>query len=203
MANLDAKGLSVVTSTAYARGVDLVDVVSVEAVSSVRARITFDRPMTNNAALVSKYNYAIETSTPGAVTPSISSVESENVSAPTFVDVIMSEMTDGADYDMEVNPNGPTDYNGDPVDPDNNTGSMTGIGVAPTIESVAAVGPNRVDVTFSEAMKDNVDIRNASKYVFDNGLSTISVLEVDGDTVKLVTSDQTPGVVYGLTVEVV
>jgi hypothetical protein len=200
MANLDAKGIAYITFDAKARAVELVNVESVIAAYSMRIRVAFDRGMTKDAALLSKYNYDIQTSTPGAVTPAITSIEAENISQPTFVDLIISEMTDGATYEVEVNPNGPIDINGDPIDPDNNTGSVTGVGIRPTIESVTAVGPNRVDVKFSEAMKDNADIRDASNYSFDNGLHVLSVLDFDYDTVKLITDTQSPGIVYNLTV---
>ena len=49
-------------------------------------------------------------------------------------------------------------------------------------------------------MKDNIDIRDATNYVWDNGLVTLSVLDFDNDTVKLATSEQVEGLLYQLTI---
>jgi hypothetical protein len=80
------------------------------------------------------------------------------------------------------------------------TASFTGDGDTPTVKLLIPQGANRVDVVFNEPMEDNTDIRNPAKYSFDNGLTVVSVLEFDNDTVKLATSDQTPGTLYTLTI---
>jgi hypothetical protein len=75
-----------------------------------------------------------------------------------------------------------------------------GIGDAPSIKQVLAVSPNRVDVVFNENMKSTPEILDPSRYTWSGGLSTLDVLELDGDTVKLVTTDQTTGAIYDLTI---
>jgi len=202
MADVNGYGLGQIAFTALAHGVTLVKVSAAESISSIKTKVTFDRSMTKNAALISKYNYQITTTTPGAIIPAISSVVAENVDNPTYVELNISEMTNAASYVVEVNPSGPVDFNGNPVDPDNNDESFVGIGIAPYVHSVAAISENRADVIFSESMKDNDAIRDPNAYTFDNGLSVLSVLEVSQETVKLVTSDQTPGLLYALTVDV-
>ena len=110
-------------------------------------------------------------------------------------------MTDGANYEVSVSTIAPTDLSFNTMDGAANTQPFVGVGEAPVIASVVGVSRNRADVVFSETMKDNADIREASRYTWDNGLQTLDVLDVAGDTVQLVTSDQTPGVLYTLTVD--
>jgi len=192
-------GLCSSLMTGLGQVVQLVKIALVEAITATRIRITFDRPMKKDAALLSRYNYQVTPQTPGAATIFVDSVEPENRLHPEFVDLIISEMTDAATYRGEVNPDGPVDPEGVPMDPGYNYDDYTGIGIAPTVSQVVAVSENRIDVVYSETMKDNADIRNPSKYSFDNGLSVIDVLEFDGQTVKLVTSNQVPGTLYTLT----
>ena len=199
-AEVAPSGLCLVELTALGHVVQLVKVVLVEAITSTRIRITFDRPMLKDAALLNKYNYQVSPITPGAATIFVSEVEPQNRIKPEFVDLIISEMTDGATYRCEVNPDGPTDPEGVPLSPGDSTYDYTGIGIAPTVSQVIAVSENRIDVVFSETMRDNDDIKDPSKYSFDGGLSVIDVLEFDGTTAKLVTSDQASGYLYTLTI---
>jgi hypothetical protein len=119
------------------------------------------------------------------------------------VDIDLTEMTQGGSYRVTVNTGSgsPTDRYGFTVNLVGCFADFAGVGTAPTVVSVAAVGRNRVDVKFSEPMLDDGgDIRDPGRYTFDGGLSVISVLDVVGDTVKLVTSDQTAGQLYNLTI---
>lgn len=77
---------------------------------------------------------------------------------------------------------------------------ITGVGEAPTLVRWQRVSRNRVDVYFSEPMLDGAEIRNPARYTFDNGLTTVSVLAVEGSIVKLATTDVLPGVLYTLTI---
>lgn len=166
-----------------------------------RVRITFDEPMRRGAALASIGNYLFTPISVGAATLFFSEVivpaEPAN---PSYVDVVVSEMTDGATYEVMVA--NVTDVAGNVIDPANDTASFTGVGAAPTVQSVIAVGLNRVDVVFSERMRDTPDLRDPTNYTFDNGLTVLEVLGFSDDTVQLVTSDQTPGLLYTLTVNV-
>jgi hypothetical protein len=82
----------------------------------------------------------------------------------------------------------------------NNFATFEGIGERPTIKRIESTSINGANIIFSEPMLDNDYIRNSEKYVFDGGLTVLSVSDVDVDTVKLVTSDQTPGTIYNLTI---
>lgn len=193
--------ISMAQSLCLAQFVQEVKVTDIAAITSTKVRVTFDRGMLNNTALKNVGNYSISPQTPGAANLYLSSVEPENKTYPTFVDIITSEMTDGAMYQGMVSSYGPIDPEGVPVDANNNTYSYVGSGDLPTISQVIAISKNRVDVVFTENMKDNPDIRNPENYEFDNGLITLEVLDMEADTVKLVTTDQTPGVLYTLIIK--
>lgn len=167
-----------------------------------RLRVTFSEPMRRDSALTTPSNYTFNVLTAGAATPYIDRIElPDGVTYPTYVDLLISELTDGASYEVVASTVGPTDRALNPVNPLGDTAAFTGVGVNPLVDRVEAVGRNRADIIFSEPMRSNSDIFEASRYTWDNGLVTLEVLEVVGNTVKLVTSDQTPGTLYNLTID--
>jgi hypothetical protein len=156
--------------------------------------------MKNDDNLVNRLFYTIIPVTSGAVNCYINEVKAPYVAHPEYVDLITSEMTDSSSYTVYVDTDGPTDLENTPVDPDNNEQNFVAEGIIPTIDKIIAISENQIDVVFSENMKINSAIKNISKYSFDNGLSVLSVISVIGDTVSLATSEQTPGIIYTLTV---
>jgi len=122
---------------------------------------------------------------------------------PRWVDIILdTEMTDGGEYELRILPpelGGPASPDGDGFEIDY-AADFKGIGEKPEVQAVQAVGLNRVDVIFTERMKNNDAIKDPNNYVFDKGLVVKSVLGVDEETVMLATSDQEPGELYTLTV---
>jgi hypothetical protein len=179
-------------------------VASATPLSSTRVRVTFDGQMVSDSQLMTPSNYVFTTLAPGAVAVSVRGVTPQpGVTYPTYVDIDLTEMTQGGSYRVTVNtgPGSPVDRYGFTVNAVGKSADFSGVGTAPTVVSVAAVGTNRVDVKFSEPMLDDGgDIRDPGRYSFDGGLTVLSVLDVVGDTVKLVTSDQTPGQLYNLTI---
>lgn len=167
-----------------------------------RVRFHFSEPMLRSAALEAPANYGFSVLTPGASDIYVESVVvPDTPTNPSYVDVFCSEQTIGADYEATVSTSGPTDRSLNSINPASATVAFVGIGTTPTVARVEAISQNRVDVVFSEAMASNADIREASRYTWDSGLLTLSVLDVVSDTVKLVTSDQTPGTLYNLTID--
>ncbi len=175
---------------------------SAVATNNIKIRVTFDEAMDRNGTeLENPLNYTV-TPTGGGASIFVSSVvlPVDDVN-PAFVDLVTTEMTDGAGYSLAVNSSGPIrDAAFNPLDSGFDTAAFTGIGDAPELKSVVAVSSTRVDVIYNEIMKDNADIRDPSKYVWNNGLTTLSVLDFDVDTVKLVTSEQVEGLLYQLTI---
>lgn len=176
-----------------------VKVSQVFALTKNKIRIVFDSPMNDDEELISPDNYILEPISSNGVQLYYEEIEPENISYPNYIDVICSEMTDSILYQATVL-YGPTSKDNSPIDPNNNTISFTGKGEKPTVLRLETISPNRVDVIFSEPMLDNEDIKNLVNYSFDNGLNILEILEVDGDRVKLVTTDQDPGVLYTLTI---
>lgn len=157
--------------------------------------VKFDTPMDDSWA-TSLSAYAIEP-TPGAspVYYSSATISTDGLS----VEIDITETLNNAAYDFVVS-NLVRDHYGNTIDPAFNSGVFFGVGIEPTVIRAVAISQNRLDVVFSEKMADNVEIRNASRYTVDNGLTVLEVLEVDGDTVKLVTTDQIPQTLYTLTI---
>lgn len=171
---------------------------SAEVIGGDTIRVSFSEPMRKDALLSLPANYLFTPVTAGAAQLFFDSVSVPDLDDPTYVDIEVSEMTNGATYDVTVN--GPTDKAFNPIGAPA-TASFTGEGANPYIESVIPVSKNRVDVVFSEAMLDNADINDPTKYTWNYGLTTLAVLEVTtAGVVKLSTSDQHPGTLYTLTV---
>ena len=74
-----------------------------------------------------------------------------------------------------------------------------GIGVAPSLVLAFALSPTLVEVRFSEPILDYGDVRNVAAWLFDLGLSVLSVVSVGTDSVTLQTSAQAEGQLYTLT----
>lgn len=159
--------------------------------------VTFDEDMYDETALVSRLNYIIVCNTSGAAAAFVKSVK--RVSA-TQVRLEISETTTGASYTVACGNVRDVYFN--PINLAANDANFTGAGTTPRITLVKAVGPNRVDVVFSEAMLDTADLRDVSRYAFSGGLSVISAMPDRSDprVVQLVTSEWVANVEYTLTI---
>lgn len=175
--------------------------VSVDVKSSVLIRLNFSEEMILNSDLIDPNNYTVEPITPGAAPVFFTEVITpEDDDFPIWVELPLSEMTDGDTYEVTVSATGPVNRTFETMDSANNSTQYTGKGVFPSIDRAESVGANRADIIFTELMEDNASIRDETKYTWDNGLTTLSVLDVVGDIVKLVTSEQTEGILYTLTI---
>jgi len=166
-------------------------------------RVLFSNPMTDNDELLDVDNYTITPLDAGLSVPAIyKKIIAENKTYPTYVDIDCTEMTIGQTYNFEINVStgGPTDFEGNLVDPATGVKTFAGTGKKPTIKSVEATGDDECKITFSEVMENNLDIKNPTKYTFDNGLTVLSVESVSGSEVVLKTSEQTEGTLYLLTI---
>jgi hypothetical protein len=170
---------------------------NVEATSSTRLRLTFEKPMNRSDLLEESYYFL--TAVEAAVAIYLQSVVVPGDTYPTYVDLIVSEMTNGKTYNCEVS-TAVRDRWGVHLSATFNDLDFSGVGEAPEIKSVKATAKNRVLVTFTEPMRDNADIRDPAKYSFDKGLGVQSVLNMESDQVELITDEQTPGEIYTLTV---
>jgi len=176
-------------------------IASVVAVNSTKVRITFDNQMTDDVALIDLDNYTITPTGFGVPVYKIS-MEAEGVTYPNYVDITISEMTDGQIYQAEIETaaDGPIDRYGDNIDVSKSTETFTGVGEKPEIKYVEALSETSAKVVFTEAMEDNTKIRDETNYSFDNGLTISEITSVSGDSVFFKTSEQTPGLLYTLTI---
>lgn len=171
------------------------------ALNATKIRVTFDEPMDlNGTELENPLNYTI-TPTGGGASVFVGSVVLPAGTNPSFVELVVSEMTDGGAYEVAVASAGPIrDAAFNPLDAGFDTAAFTGAGDAPLLLQIVPVSKTRVDVIFNETMKDNADIRDPSNYVWNNGLVTLSVLDFTVDTLRIVTTEQTEGLLYQLTI---
>lgn len=170
---------------------------SIQVISDTRVRVFFSEPMRDDPDLRATSNYVI-TSLTGGVDMFVSRIEPEsNEVNPTFVDLIVTEGTNAEDYEVTVS--NVKDVAGNVIGTPN-VDSFTATGTPPVIEALQAISINRVDVIFNEPIQVNAFALDPANYVWDNGLSTVEVIEVDGNRAKLVTTDQDPDTLYTLTV---
>lgn len=124
----------------------------------------------------------------------------QGIAHPTHVDIkLSSEMSIDAEYVCEVETeDGPTDLHGQPFDEEFNSGSFVGEGAIPLLFSVQSVSSTLIDVIFNENMYQNFAIMNPNNYIFDGDLVVLKIVSVKGNTVRLQTTEQTPGQIYTL-----
>jgi len=170
----------------------------VDTVNNKKLRLWFNKPMLKNADLVNPASYSF-TPSPGAAPLYFAQIRTPNELFPYYVDIETSEMTNMAEYTAEVSTS-LQDRWGNHISSEFNHVTFDGLGISPIVSSVKAVSATMMDVFFDENMRDNADLRNKDKYVFDNGLSVLAVVEVDGARVRLQTSEQVSGLLYTLAV---
>lgn len=193
--------LSDVAEVTDAIAVSLINTLSItnaRALTDRKVRIDFTTPALVNSALSNPANYTFVTSTPGAVEIIPMSIDLPPGQVnPSFVEVNVTEHTDGAIYQVSISPL--------IVGPGGETGggaakSYAGKGTSPQVTLVLAMSPTEAVVYFDEPILDNPAANDVANYVWDNGLSTVAVIEVVGNTVTLQTTPQTPLELYNLTV---
>lgn len=200
MADINGWGLADIELDGFAHLAEKVNINSVTMYTG-KIRVVFDRGMLKNDALTDISNYTIIRPTTDDVQPVINSITTENVDEPTWIELNCTEHTIGSTYQLAIaTTNGPTDPELMPIDSSATPQNYTGVGAIPTIDTVASISANLIEVKFSESMLDEPAIRDHTNYSFDKGLTTVDVLNVDGDIVTIITSDQTPGELYTMTV---
>ena len=169
-------------------------ITNVRAISSTRLRVDFSGILDNNSALLSAANYTIGGD---GYAVNVLSVYVSDTEYPTTIDLIVSEMTDGASYTLSVG--SAVTAGGYPVleTPE----AFTGKGTVPEIEVIIATSATTVEVRFTESVKDTGGIRDASTYTFTDSLTVEEVTSVLGNIVTLKTVTQTEAHLYTLTVD--
>jgi hypothetical protein len=175
-------------------------VVAITPITPGLMRVTFGEAMLLTSTLLEVANWSIS-SINGAGARVTKITPQPGTSTPLWLDFTTTEHTQGANYEAWCNGllGFPVSATGVPTSAGASRAPYIGLGEAPIISAVRAVGRNRADVVFGEPMDVNVALGTAARYLFDNGLVVVSVAAVSSDTVSLVTSDQTPNTLYELT----
>lgn len=176
-------------------------ILNARAISSTRVRVDFSDAVAANSALHDPASFDITTADLTAETPTILSVFVPTAVPTRTIDLITSEMTDGAIYDFAVVSDNVIGELGDPVD--QTPYPFTGIGEKPQVLVAVATSPTTVEVRFTEKMRDLGAVRDTASYSFitpPGALSVLEVLEVDNDIITLRTSTQTEEELYTLQV---
>jgi len=172
---------------------------NIRALTSNKIRIDFEESVQINAALIDPASYSFNPITGGAESIFAQSVVlPPGQSYPLYVEVIVNEMTDDAEYEGAVT-GAVISSSGRPIYSEYMI--FAGIGQSPTVILVLAKDKNTVEVQFSEVMESNAAILDSNNYSFDGGLVVQSVESLEGSLVTLKTSDQTEGQLYNLTVK--
>lgn len=163
-------------------------------------KVIFSKDMRQDIHLASRFSYMITAVSTGAAPAFVQSVK---VQSALIVLVTASETTNGKIYALSVSPQ-LVDKIGNEMDPGSLSAAFVGNGTSPKIDFVKVVGPNRVDVKFTESIQDTDGLRNPATWTFTNGLQVLaaSLDSVDLTVVHLITTDWIDGEEYDLTVAV-
>jgi hypothetical protein len=161
-------------------------------------RVIFNTTMTKDAALSEATYYTITNVTPVAATCNVLSVTPEDVANPNYVDLEVSDLTDGATYLLTITQS-VIKNSSDNFLIGGNAIQYTGVSLAPVINSITTLSNTSIEVQFNKSMRLS-DISDPSKYSFDKGLSVLSVTVISSSVVRLTTTSQTPSEFYTLTV---
>ncbi|PNX50393.1 MAG: hypothetical protein BV456_06850 [Thermoplasmata archaeon M8B2D] len=168
--------------------------------TAYKLRIHFSKQMEYNSDLINLSNYTVTPNTTNGVPINLLSIEAENLSNPTYVEINCSEYTNGEIYNISVEKlNGPKDLNGFYMDPNQSPFQISGIGIIPTVETLVATSKNTFELTFSENMFENSFIKDISNYSFDKSLLITNMI-FTSNVITLITTDQEPGELYTLTI---
>jgi hypothetical protein len=193
--DLDGNSLANPTNSATFTGIgDSPIVVSAGATALNKVRVVFSEELTNNVFLTDDANYLFDNG--------LDALSVTQFNALT-VEITTTAMTPDQDYVVTVVSSasgGPTDLAGNPVSASLNTANFTGLGSSPQVVAALPIGSNLVRVFFSEAMLNDAALVLAGNYVFDNGLTTVSVSVNDATSVDVTASEMVTNVLYTVVV---
>lgn len=175
------------------------EITKARALNNTKVRIDFSEPAVISDGLIDPNSYTFTALSPGAIDVFPTKVDLPPGQAfPLFVEVTVSEHTDGSIYGVQLVPAAflaqSSNPSGGPEEP------YQGKGDPPVVQLVLASAVDEVQVIFSEPVLDNAAIRDVGNYNWTGGLSTLEVLQVAVNVVLLKTTEQTEGLLYELTI---
>jgi hypothetical protein len=188
-----------VNDSIIAQKIETLEISNARVLTPTKVRIDFSAPAVINSALQDPNSYTFNAVSAGAIDVIPQSVDlPPGQTNPSFVEVNVTEHTDGSIYSVEISSdirgaNG--EVGGGPAK------QYAGSGEPPTVILVLATNKNHVQVYFSETILNNTSANDINNYVWDNGLQTLEVESVIENVVTLKTNNQTEGDIYNLTVK--
>lgn len=188
-----------VSDSIVAQKIETLEISNARVLTSTKVRIDFSAPALINSALQDPNSYTFNVISAGAIDVIPQSVDlPPGQSNPLFVEVNVSEHTDGAIYSVGIS----SDIRGANGEVGGGSAKQyAGSGEPPTVILVLATDKNHAQVYFSESILNNTSANDVNNYVWDNGLQTLEVESVVENIVTLKTNDQTEGDIYNLTVK--
>lgn len=188
-----------VSDSIVAQKIETLEISNARVLTSTKVRIDFSAPALINSALQDPNSYTFNVISAGAIDVIPQSVDlPPGQSNPLFVEVNVSEHTDGAIYSVGIS----SDIRGANGEVGGGSAKQyAGSGEPPTVILVLATDKNHAQVYFSESILNNTSANDVNNYVWDNGLQTLEVESVVENIVTLKTNDQTEGGIYNLTVK--
>lgn len=174
--------------------VPTVYVTNIRAISSTRIRIDFSGSLDKTTELENTGNYLL---TGSGVPLTLFSVYVPDISSPTSIDLIVSEMTDAASYALTIGE--AVTSGGYPVQCE--AEGFTGVGDKPEVEVVIATSSTTMEIRFTEAIRNTDLVRDTDNFVFTEPLTVEEVLSVEGSVITLRTGEQTEATLYELTID--
>lgn len=171
-------------------------------------RVSFTKGVVRTDFLLDPASYNIVVDTPTtAFDFKVTSVTPElNVAYPTYIDLIMTDCTHGADYQFEVTSGSLIESeDSTPMEPDflsvgASRADFVGVSELPEVLSVIPQSLSQVKVVFTKSMMQNTDLYTPGKYVWTGGVSTVSVDKDTNSSVILTTTEMIASQIYDLTV---
>lgn len=169
--------------------------------SHLNLRVTFSAGVNDDAELNNPDNYNIVVADPTTAFDFgvVSVTPEQDVVSPTYVDLEMTDCTNGKNYQLVVTPGKITD-GVDTIDAPNNTANFVGVSDAPVVLSVIPLSLVQVKVIFSKYMAQLSDLYNPQLYVWNGGIRTLKVDPDTNSSVILTVTRMTSSQIYDLTV---
>lgn len=170
--------------------------------SYLSARVYFTIPAKDDANLRNPEYYSIvhdESDQVGFL--DVYSVTPEDTEFPTYVDLECGDLTDDKDYELTITTAKISNSDESKLlEEPNNVAVYEGVSIFPEVVTVQATSERTMLVSFNKDMSPNDSLFDAGSYTFTGDLVTQQVTRISPGVVELLTSKQTPSVLYELTV---
>lgn len=171
-------------------------------------RVVFTAGAVRNSALTDPDTYQITADVPSSAfgVGVISVVPELDVTYPTYVDLVLSDCTHGADYTFQITASGILESeDSTPSEPEFMNANTTitdyvGVSESPVVLSVIPLSLTQVKVIFTKYMMQSSDLYLPANYVWTGDVRTLRVDEDTNSSVILTVTEMVASQIYDLTV---